>query len=104
MKEKQRKKKTRASGKLPQRLSSAGFAGVVLLVLAICGCRAGMFGGAEEASAFALPEMPEHLINAQSAVTRSGKGNRAISAPLAGKNATFIFGKAGMTENLQIKI
>ena len=41
MKEKQRKKKTGESGKLPRRLSAAGFAGVVLLASAICGCRAG---------------------------------------------------------------
>ena len=59
MKEKQRKKKTRESGKLPQRLSSVGFAGAVLLVSAICGCGAGTARGAEEAAAFALPEMPE---------------------------------------------
>ena len=59
MKEKQRKKKTRASGKLPRRLSSVGFTGVVLLASAICGCGAGTARGAEEAAAFALPEMPE---------------------------------------------
>ena len=59
MKEKQRKKKTGESGELPRRLSAAGFTGVVLLASAICGCGAGTARGAEEAAAFALPEMPE---------------------------------------------
>ena len=84
MKEKQRKKKTRESGKLPQRLSSVGFAGAVLLVLAICGCRRGTTGEAEEAAAFVLPKMPELAAAMQAEAERVIEAEIEITYPFPG--------------------